>query len=69
LTGHREDFMRTFAITAILGLALAGAAAGTAPAGGVAWEKPELALAKAAATGMPICYFFTQNAAQKDGST
>lgn len=60
--------MRTFAITAILGLALAGAAS-AGGGGSVAWEKPEAAAAKAAATGMPICYFFTQNAAQKDGST
>jgi len=59
--------MRTFAITAILGVCLAGAAAATG--GSVAWEKPEGAQARAAATGMPICYFFTQNAAQKDGST
>ena len=59
--------MRTFALGGILALALSGAA-GAAP-GGVSWEKPEVALAKAAATGMPICYFFTQNAAQKDGST
>ncbi len=60
--------MRTLAIGAALAVALTGAAA-AAPAGGVSWDKPEVALAKAQATGMPICYFFTQNAAQKDGST
>jgi hypothetical protein len=60
--------MKTFILGAALAVALGGPA-GASPAGGVAWEKPEAALARAAATGMPICYFFTQNAAQKDGST
>jgi hypothetical protein len=35
----------------------------------VAWERPEAAQARSAATGMPICYFFTQNAALKEGGS
>jgi hypothetical protein len=50
-------------------LALAGAGASAAGAGGVAWERPEAAQARSAATGMPICYFFTQNAALKEGGS
>lgn len=38
-------------------------------AGGVSWEKPEAAQARSAGTGTPICYFFTQNAALKEGGT
>lgn len=60
--------MKTFALCAAVAVAFSGLA-GAAPAGGVSWEKPEVALAKAAATGMPICYFFTQNAAARDGAT
>ena len=61
--------MRSFAFGAALAVALTGAAAAAPGGGSVSWEKPEVALVKAQATGMPICYFFTQNAAQKDGST
>ena len=46
--------MRTFAVATMLGLSLAGS---------VVWESPEAALAKAAATGMPICYYFTRDGA------
>ncbi len=60
--------MRNIAVCAVVVLAFAGAAA-AAPAGGVAWEKPEVALAKAQATGMAVVYYFTQNAAAKDGAT
>ena len=38
-------------------------------AGGVAWDKPESAQARSAATGVPICYYFTQDAALKEGGT
>lgn len=46
----------------ILLLALSGA-------GGVVWDKPESAQARSAATGVPICYYFTQDAALKEGGT
>jgi hypothetical protein len=36
---------------------------GLSLAGSVVWESPEAALAKAAATGMPICYYFTRDGA------
>jgi len=49
-------------------LALCGAAfAGVA--GGVAWDKPESAQARSAVTGTPICYYFLQDAALKEGGT
>jgi hypothetical protein len=51
------------AILALCGTAFAGGA------GGVAWDKPESAQARSAGTGTPICYFFTQNAALKEGGT
>ena len=38
-------------------------------AGGVVWDKPESAQARSAATGTPICYYFTQDAALKEGGT
>ena len=49
--------MKTVACTAALALL-----AGLASAGGekVAWDKPEDARAKAAATGKPILYYFLQ---------
>ena len=50
-------------------LALAGASAAVGGAGGVVWDKPEPAQARSAATGVPICYFFTQDAALKEGGT
>jgi hypothetical protein len=50
-------------------LVLSGAASAAGGAGGVAWDKPESAQARSAATGVPICYFFTQNAALKEGGT
>lgn len=50
-------------------LCLAGAATAVGGAGGVVWDKPESAQARSAATGMPICYFFTQDAALKEGGT
>jgi hypothetical protein len=50
-------------------LALAGAGVSAAGAGSVVWEKPEAAQARSAATGMPICYFFTQNGALKEGGS
>jgi hypothetical protein len=52
--------MRIFAITTMLGLSLAGE---------VVWEKPEAALAKAAATGMPICYYFTVDAVDRNADS
>lgn len=52
---------------AALGLLLAGAA--NAGPGGVAWDGADAARAKSAATGAPVCYFFTNNAAEKNGST
>lgn len=58
---------RGFAWAAIL--ALAGAASAAGGAGSVAWEKPEGAQARSAATGLPICYFFTQNAALTEGGS
>ena len=57
---------RGMAWAAVLALAGAASAAG---AGGVAWEKPEGAQARSAATGLPICYFFTQNAALTEGGS
>jgi hypothetical protein len=56
---------RAWATAAILGLATLG----FARAGDVAWDRPETALARAAATGKPICYFFTQNEVTKEGGT
>jgi len=50
-------------------LVLAGAATAVGGAGGVAWDKPESAQARSAGTGVPICYFFTQDAALKEGGT
>ena len=38
-------------------------------AGGVVWDKPESAQARSAATGTPICYYFLQDAALKEGGT
>lgn len=46
-----------------------GALALLSLAGGVSWEKPEAAQARSAGTGQPICYYFTQNAALKEGGT
>lgn len=42
---------------AALAVALAGFAGG-----GVAFESPEAAIAKSAATGKPICWYFTNDA-------
>lgn len=50
-------------------LALAGAASAAGGAGSVVWEKPEGAQARSAVTGIPICYFFTQNAALTEGGS
>jgi hypothetical protein len=44
------------------------AALGFTP-GGTAWESPDSAQIRSAATGKPICYFFTNNAAEKEGGT
>ena len=44
--------MRTFAFTTMMGLSLASP---------LAWESPEVALAKAAVTGKPIYYYFTND--------
>ena len=55
--------MVALATLALCGTALAGGA------GGVAWDKPESAQARSAGTGVPICYYFTQNAALKEGGT
>ena len=52
--------MKTFAIATLLGLSLAGE---------VVWEKPEAALAKAAATGMPICYYFTVDEVDRNAAS
>ena len=51
------------AVLALCGAAFAGGA------GGVAWDKPESAQARSAVTGTPICYYFTQDAALKEGGT
>ena len=51
------------AVLALGGAAFAGGA------GGVAWDKPESAQARSAATGTPICYYFLQDAALKEGGT
>jgi hypothetical protein len=37
--------------------------------GGTLWESQDSAPAKAQATGKPICYYFINNAAEKNGST
>jgi hypothetical protein len=50
-------------------LAIAGAAGAAGNPGGVSWERPEAAQARSAVTGAPICYFFTQNAALKEGGS
>jgi len=56
---------RAWAMAAAVGLAAVAFAA----AGEVAWDRPEAAAAKAAATGKPICYFFTQNEVTREGGT
>jgi hypothetical protein len=58
---------RTVTLAAVL--AIAGAAGAAGIPGGVTWERPEAAQARSAATGIPVVYFFTQNAALKEGGS
>lgn len=48
---------------------LAGLAALAFRPGGATWESAEAAAAKSALTGKPICYYFTNNGAEKEGGT
>ena len=36
--------------------------------GGVAWEKPRIAIARSQATGKPVCWYFTTNSAKIGGA-
>ena len=47
-------------ILALAGMAMAGEK--------VAWEKPDAAFAKSAATGRPICWYFLLNEVDKPGA-
>lgn len=57
--------VRGVAIAAALSMAFLAHAGG----GTVAWERSEVAGAKSAATGKPVCYYFLNDAVVLNGST
>ncbi len=56
---------RGVAIAAVLSMAFLAHAGG----GTVAWERPDVAGAKSASTGKPVCYYFVNDAVVLNGST